>query len=85
MKTVGEYRGRAEGSVTRPVGSGAKFEIHHETGTEVGRKWTGADYNWQGRQKERAGIEDDTTEGCRVGLPLAESYPAGLHMATAGE
>ena len=86
MRTVGASRERAEWSVTRPVGSGAKFGIQQETVTEVGRKWTGADFDWQGRQKERADTGDDTTEGCRVGLPLVEgSYPVGLHMATGGE
>lgn len=55
-----------------------RVEIQKETGTEVGRQGTGASSGWQVKQREKVGIADDKTVGCRVGLPLAvECWPEG--------
>ena len=45
--------------------------IQQGTGTEVGKEGTGASSGWQVKQREKVGIADDKTAGCRVGPPLA--------------
>lgn len=45
--------------------------IQQGTGTEVGKEGTGASSGWQVKRREKVGIADDKTAGCRAGLPLA--------------